>query len=104
MIKILQKLLRKIDKDIDAGNSNITEDEALEVVDILKAYVRKDTPMSKYLAYTYINTSRATFDNLVKEGKLPAGQKVAGFKELFWYKKDLDAYLKVNKHGNKENN
>lgn len=94
MIKILQSLLRKIDKDIDAGNSNITEEEALEIVDILKEYTRKDTPMSKYQAYTYLNVSRATFDNLVKEGKLPQGKKVAGFKELFWYRKDLDKYIK----------
>lgn len=94
MIKVLQKLLRKIDKDIDAGNSNITEEEALEIATILKEYVRKDTPMSKYQAYTYLNMSRATFDNLVKEEKLPKGKKVAGFKELFWYKKDLDNYIK----------
>lgn len=94
MIKVLQKLLRKIDKDIDAGNTNITEEEALEMATILKEYVRKDTPMSKYQAYTYLNISRATFDNLVKEEKLPEGKKVAGFKELFWYKKDLDNYIK----------
>ena len=93
MIKVLQKLLRKIDKDIDAGNSNITEEEALEIAEILKEYTRKDTPMSKYQAYTYLNISRATFDNLVRENKLPAGKKVAGFKELFWYKKDLDKYI-----------
>jgi predicted DNA-binding transcriptional regulator AlpA len=49
--------------------------------------------MSKYQAYTYLNMSRATFDNLVREGKLPKGVKVAGFKELFWYKKDLDKAL-----------
>ena len=94
MVSVLQKLLRKIDQDIDAGNSNITEEEALEIVEILKEYTRRDAPMSKYQAFTYLNISRATFDNLVKEGKLPEGQKVAGFKELFWYKRDLDAYLK----------
>lgn len=94
MIKVLQKLLRKIDEDIDAGNSNITDEEALEIVGILKEYTKKDTPMSKYQAYTYLNISRATFDNLVKDGKLPVGKKVAGFKELFWYKRDLDQYLK----------
>ena len=93
MIEVLQKLLRKIDKDIDAGNSNITEEEALEIAEILKEYTRKDAPMSKYQAYTYLNISRATFDNLVRENKLPAGKKVAGFKELFWYKKDLDKYI-----------
>ena len=97
MIRVLQNLLRKIDDDIDAGNSNITEEEAIEVVTILKEYTRKDTPMSKYQAYTYLNVSRATFDNLVRDNKLPAGKKTAGFKELFWYKKDLDQYLKTNK-------
>lgn len=94
MISVLQKLLRKIDQDIDAGNSNLTEEETLEVVEILKEYTRRDKPMSKYQAYTYLNISRATFDNLVNEGKLPKGVKVAGFKELFWYKRDLDTYLK----------
>lgn len=93
MISVLQKLLRKIDQDIDAGNSNLTEEEALEVVEILKEYTRKDKPMSKYQAYTYLNIRRATFDNLVSEGKLPKGVKVAGFKELFWYKRDLDKYI-----------
>ena len=93
MVSVLQKLLRKIDQDIDAGNSNLTEEEALEVVEILKEYTRRDKPMSKYQAYTYLNISRATFDNLVSEGKLPKGVKVAGFKELFWYKKDLDKYI-----------
>lgn len=94
MLSVLQKLLRKIDEDIDAGNSNISEEEELQIVEILKEYTRKDKPMSKYQAYTYLNISRATFDNLVKDNKLPAGRKVAGFKELFWYKKDLDKYIK----------
>lgn len=51
--------------------------------------MRKDNPMSKYQSYTYLGISRATFDNLVREGKLPRGKKVPGFKELRWYKKDL---------------
>ena len=93
MLSVLQKLLRKIDKDIDAGNTNITNDEALEIAAILKEYTRKDTPMSKYQAYTYLNMSRAKFDNLVSEGKLPKGIKTAGYKELSWYKKDLDKYI-----------
>lgn len=37
--------------------------------------------------------SRATFDNLVRDGKLPKGKKVPGFKELMWYKRDLRKYL-----------
>ena len=52
--------------------------------------------MSKYEAYSYLNISRAKFDNLVKEGKLPQGKKQQGFKELSWFKKDLDLFIKNN--------
>lgn len=89
MLQTVKKLLTGIIDDIDAGNSNIDEEEALQIVKTLKEYTRKDVPMSKYQAYTYLNISRATFDNLVRDGKLPKGKKVQGFKELVWYKKDL---------------
>ena len=43
---------------------------------------------------TLLNMSRAKFDNMVRDGKLPKGKKVAGFKELIWYKRDLNKYIK----------
>lgn len=89
ILQNIKGLLLKIVDDIDAGNSNIDESEALEVARLLKEVSRKDVPMSKYQAYTYLNISRATFDNMVREGKIPRGKKVAGFKELQWFKKDL---------------
>lgn len=94
MLRVIKDYLLKIINDIDAGNSNLSEEEELKVVSVLKEYTRKDTPMSKYQAYTYLNVSRATFDNLVRDNKMPPGQKIAGFKELMWYKRDLDIYLK----------
>ena len=48
--------------------------------------------------------SRATFDNLVREGVIPRGEKVVGFKELFWKEKALDEVIKSRRNGNKENN
>lgn len=90
MLKVLRELLVGIIDDIDTGNTNIEEEDEVKIIESLRQYTRKDKPMSKYQAYTYLNMSRATFDNLVKDGKLPKGTKVAGFKELFWYKKDLD--------------
>lgn len=89
LMTALKNLLQKLINDIDAGNSNMSEEEIQEVIDKLKEYSRKDVPLSKYQAYTYLNISRAKFDNLVREGRLPKGQKVAGFKELRWYKRDL---------------
>lgn len=93
MLQTIKKYLLSIVDDIDAGNSNIDEEEAIHITKMLKEAVRKDVPMSKYQAYTYLNISRATFDNLVREGKLPKGKKVPGFKELIWYKRDLRKYL-----------
>lgn len=89
MLEVIKEQLLKIVDDIDCGNSNASDEEVLAVVNALKEYTKKDTPLSKYQAYTYLNISRATFDNLVREGKLPKGKKVAGFKELIWHKKDL---------------
>lgn len=89
MLQAIRKILLSIVDDIDAGNTNADEEELFEIVKVLKEMVRKDVPMSKYQAYTYLNISRATFDNMVRDGKLPKGKKVAGFKELQWTKKDL---------------
>jgi len=94
MLQTIKKLLLSIVDDIDAGNSDADEKELLQIAKTLKAMTRKDIPMSKYQAYTYLNISRATFDNLVREGKIPRGKKIPGFKELVFYKKDLNKLLK----------
>lgn len=94
MLKVIRNLLLKIVNNIDAGNSNITENEAIELAKVLQSYTDKIVKMSKYQAYQYLNVSRATFDNYVREGRLPRGKKEAGFKELFWAQKDLDEFIK----------
>lgn len=104
MLKIIKSLLEKVINDIDAGNSNITEDEAMEMIKVIKSYTDKTQRLSKYQACQHLNISRATFDNLVREGKLPRGQKVTGFKELFWTEKGLDDFIKSRKNDNKKNN
>lgn len=73
MLKIIRNLLAKIIDDIDAGNSNITEDEAIKLIGTLKELTDKEKRLSKYAACRYLNISRATFDNYVREGKLPRG-------------------------------
>lgn len=97
MLKIIRNLLAKIIDNIDSGNSNIDEDQSLEVVKILRSYTDKTEKMSKYKACQYLNVSRATFDNYVREGRLPKGIHEAGFKEKFWIKKDLDKFIKESK-------
>lgn len=94
MIRVIREILSKIIGDIDAGNSNITENEAIELAKVLSSYTDKTKKISKYEACQYLNVSRATFDNYVREGILPRGTKEAGFKELFWTQKDLDNFIK----------
>lgn len=63
-------------------------------VDSLKRFTDKERRLSKYAACEYLNVSRATFDNYVREGKLPRGKHEIGFKELSWSKKELDEFVK----------
>jgi predicted DNA-binding transcriptional regulator AlpA len=90
MLKIIRNLLQSIIDDIDCNNSNIeNEEDMFKIIEALKEYTRKDVLLSKYQAYTFLNMSRATFDNKVRAGEIPQGIKIPGFKELMWNKKDL---------------
>lgn len=97
MLKIVKNLLLKIVDNIDAGNSNVTSSEAIEIAKVLASYTDKTVRLSKYQACAYLNISRASFDNYVRSGKLPKGLKQSGFKELFWTKKDLDKFIELYK-------
>lgn len=94
MLKVIKDLLLKVIDNIDSGNSNISEEEGIEIIGMIKTLTDKTQRLSKYKACEYLNVSRATFDNYVREGKLPKGKKVAGFNELSWTKKELDEYKK----------
>lgn len=47
MLKIIRSLLLRIVDDIDAGNSNITEGEAMEIVDSLKRFTDKEKRLGR---------------------------------------------------------
>lgn len=94
MLKIIKQLLLKIVDDIDCGNSDNSDEELIQVAKVLQTYLDKTQRLSKYKACQYLNVSRATFDNYVREGIIPRGKKEAGFKELSWSKKDLDEFKK----------
>lgn len=97
MLGIIKQQLQKIINDIDCGNTNINEDEMLQVAEVLNTITYKPKRLSKYQACQYLNISRATFDNYVKNGLLPRGKKEAGFKELSWEKKTLDEFIKTHR-------
>lgn len=84
--------LEQIIYNIDSGNSNADDEELDELLDIINKATNTKNKLSKYQACKYLNVSRATFDNWVREGKIPEGKKEQGFKEKFWLKEDLDKF------------
>ena len=85
--RMLTKLMRETADKIDAGNCEMSADEAMDLMDILSHEV-----LSKDQACSYLNLSRSRFDDLVREGKLPKGRKRRGFKELVFYRDELNNY------------
>jgi predicted DNA-binding transcriptional regulator AlpA len=89
----LKSLLNIVINELDSGHTTLDNDDVEKIIDDIKEVLSNNKPLSKYQAYTYLNISRATFDNMVRDGKIPKGQKIEGFKELFWYKYDLDKII-----------
>lgn len=82
--KAVVKYLREVADKIDKGNSHLTEEQSMRLISILA-----DEELSKDQACSFLNIQRSKFDKYVREGTLPRGRKVRGFKELRWNKKDL---------------
>lgn len=95
---VIAQLLEQCLGNIKAGASNISEEDQLEIVAMLRKYTDKDRRLSKYQACTYLNISRATFDNYVREGKIPKGKKEIGWKELSWSESELKEVIKQFRH------
>ena len=95
---VIAQLLEQCLGNIKAGTSNISEEDQLEIVAMLKKYTDKDRRLSKYQACIYLNMSRATFDNYIREGKIPKGKKETGWKELSWSKSELKEVIKQFRH------
>ena len=69
MLKVIKELLLKIIDSIDAGNSNITEQEAFEIIDIIKRYTDTTQYYNRTQAAKYLNYSVQSFDLYRKEGR-----------------------------------
>lgn len=89
-LETLKLGLEQMIDNIDCNNSNASDEEIDVILDIINKVTNTQNKLSKYQACKYLNISRATFDNWVRDGKVPKGKKEQGFKELFWVKSDLD--------------
>lgn len=82
--KLISKLLRETADKIESGNCELTEDEASHIFSAIA-----HEPLSKEQACDYLNVSRATFDNWIRNGFIPKGKKRKGFNELYLYKDEI---------------
>lgn len=90
-LRIIRNLLEEAIKNIDAGNSNNSEEELDCIVKDLTKLNRGIKRISKREACERIlHCSASTFDNYLKLGLIPHGHKTYGFKELSWSEKDFD--------------
>lgn len=87
--RAVTKLLRETADKIDSGNCELNEEQAMDIMSVLGHEV-----LSKDEACNYLNLSRSRFDDLVREGKIPKGKKRRGFKELCFYKDELDKAIR----------
>ena len=95
LMTIIRDTFQKFVNDIDAGNSNLSYEQQCGLIRIMNGINigSEENEMNKTQAADYIGVCRATFDNYVRDGILPKGKQVVNFKELRWYKCDLDLYL-----------
>lgn len=89
--------------EIDNGNSEVDDESERHIMKYIRCFLRSDMPMSKQYACMELNISRATFDRLVREGRIPSGRKLIGFKEKIWYKRDLLQVINNTDDGRKDN-
>ena len=83
--------LIKVGNKFKAGTSEITEDEAIE---ILRTVAHE--PISREQVCKEMNISNNRFYDLLTNKQIPAGRKRRGFKELTWYRDEIrDAIKKL---------
>ena len=90
--KLIRDLLADRLEQIDAGNSNIDEESAIAILKAVNDSTDMTKRVSKYKACLILCISRATFDNYVREGKLPKGEHTIGFKEKSWNLYDINKF------------
>lgn len=82
-LRVLRDLLEECINNIDAGNSNHSEEDLDSIIKDLTKLNRGIKRISKREACERIlHCSPSTFDNYLKIGLIPPGHKEYGFKEL----------------------
>lgn len=90
--KLVIKETKEFLKKMEDGTCALTTEEAEGVISLIC-----HISVNKEQAAEELKVSRATFDNLVADKKLPKGQKIKHETKLKWYKDEiLLAFRKIS--------
>lgn len=84
---LINELRSAIDR-LERDECGMTDTEAMQMLAMLT-----HEAMSKEQAISYLNWSRSKFDDYCARGLMPKGRKRSGFKELVWYKDEINDAL-----------
>lgn len=99
MNPILKNLLSKeVHKFLDKLDSDVVECNDDEAMNIIEAIAHE--PMSKESVLIHTGFSRSKFDDYCRRGLFPKGRKRSGWKELCWYRDEINRALLVIKNNN----
>jgi predicted DNA-binding transcriptional regulator AlpA len=86
--KLVASHIREIADKLDAGNTNITEEQAIHILSsIAHIELTKEEVCDKF------KISRATFDRYVHVGFIPRGIKLKHKTALIWYQDEVEQGL-----------
>lgn len=103
IVEVLKEQLKYAIENLDAGNSNMNDEELLKVAEAISIINKCIPRISKAQACEQIlHCSPATFDNYVRMGIIPKGQKRLGFNELSWTMKDFEGVKLQRKYNRKK--
>lgn len=89
LIRELERLLKLIKED----KCSMTDTEAMQLISMLC-----HEAMSKEQVLVYLGWSRSKFDDYCAKGLMPRGHKRNGWKELCWYKDEInDALVNIRR-------
>lgn len=90
-MKALRNVVKTSLDNIDAGNSNISEESAILLIEHLSHINQGITTVSKAYACEHVlHINPNKFKYLLDKGIIPEGRKRLGFNELSWTIKDFD--------------
>ena len=93
-ILALRAVLKESLDNIDAGNTNISEEHANVLIDLIGTINKPKKRISKAFACEHIlHINSNKFNYLLSKGVIPPGKHELGFHELSWSIADFDDAL-----------